>query len=108
MPLYEYECAACGHRFEKIQRFSDPLVQECVSCGSGPVHKLLSAPAIQFKGTGWYITDYAGKKPDSTPSTAGKSEAKSESKTDTASASSSSTPAATPASSPAPSSGDKK
>lgn len=68
MPLYEYECQACGHHFEKIQKFSDPLVQECPSCGKGPVNKLLSAPAIQFKGTGWYITDYAGKKPESAPS----------------------------------------
>lgn len=61
MPLYEYECAACGHRFELIQRFSDPPAETCTACGSGPVHKLLSAPAIQFKGTGWYVTDYAGK-----------------------------------------------
>lgn len=68
MPLYEYECGACGHRFEKIQRFSDPLVHECPSCGTGPVQKLLSAPAIQFKGSGWYITDYAGKKSDGTQS----------------------------------------
>ncbi len=62
MPLYEYECAACGHRFELIQRFSDAPADTCTACGSGPVHKLLSAPAIQFKGTGWYVTDYAGKK----------------------------------------------
>jgi len=68
MPLYEYECAACGRVFEKIQKFSDPLVQECPTCGKGPVNKLLSAPAIQFKGTGWYITDYAGKKPTSSQS----------------------------------------
>ena len=61
MPLYEYECAACGRVFEKIQKFSDPLVQECPTCGKGPVNKLLSAPAIQFKGTGWYVTDYARK-----------------------------------------------
>lgn len=61
MPLYEYECGACGYRFEKIQRFSDQLVQECPSCGKDSVHKLLSAPAFQFKGTGWYVTDYASK-----------------------------------------------
>lgn len=60
MPLYEYECDACGHRFEVIQKFSDPPVATCPSCG-GAVHKLQSAPAIQFKGTGWYITDYAKK-----------------------------------------------
>ncbi len=95
MPLYEYECGACGHRFEKIQKFSDPLVHECPSCGTGPVHKLLSAPAIQFKGTGWYITDYAGKKSDGTPSTArrdnGKTESTSEGKSDSKSESSSET-----------------
>lgn len=60
MPLYEYECEKCQHRFEKIQKFSDPLVDTCPKCG-GPVHKLMSSPAIQFKGTGWYITDYAKK-----------------------------------------------
>jgi putative FmdB family regulatory protein len=60
MPLYEYECDACAHRFEKIQKFSDPPVDKCPVCGS-PVHKLLSSPAIQFKGSGWYITDYARK-----------------------------------------------
>jgi putative FmdB family regulatory protein len=64
MPLYEYECDACGHRFEKIQKFSDPLEDKCPKCG-GPVRKLMSSPAIQFKGSGWYITDYAKK--DSTP-----------------------------------------
>jgi len=60
MPLYEYECNACGDRFERIQRFSDPLEKKCPACG-GPVQKLLSSPAIQFKGTGWYVTDYAKK-----------------------------------------------
>jgi len=58
MPLYEYQCQACGHRFEKIQKFSDPPETVCPVCG-GTVEKLLSSPAIQFKGTGWYITDYA-------------------------------------------------
>ena len=61
MPLYEYECEACGQRFEKIQKFSDAPIEVCAKCGKGPVHKLLSSPAIQFKGTGWYITDYAKK-----------------------------------------------
>lgn len=60
MPLYEYLCDACGHQFEVIQKFSDPLVEVCPKCG-GAVKKLLSSPAIQFKGTGWYITDYARK-----------------------------------------------
>jgi putative FmdB family regulatory protein len=61
MPLYEYECSVCGHRFELIQRFADPPADTCVACGQGPVHKLLSAPAVHFKGTGWYVTDYAKK-----------------------------------------------
>ena len=60
MPLHEYECDACGHRFERIQKFSDPPVEVCPKC-AGPVHKLISSPAFQFKGTGWYITDYAKK-----------------------------------------------
>lgn len=60
MPLYEYQCDDCGTRFEKIQKFSDPPVEACSSCG-GRVRKLLSSPAIQFKGSGWYITDYARK-----------------------------------------------
>jgi putative FmdB family regulatory protein len=61
MPIYEYECEACGNRFELIQKFSDPLVEICPKCGERKVHKLLSSPAIKFKGTGWYITDYAKK-----------------------------------------------
>ena len=60
MPLYEYECESCGVRFEVIQKFTDPVVGTCKKCG-GTVRRLLSAPAIQFKGTGWYITDYARK-----------------------------------------------
>jgi putative FmdB family regulatory protein len=60
MPLYEYECDACGHRFESIQKFSDAPVERCPKCG-GAVHKLQSAPAFHLKGTGWYITDYAKK-----------------------------------------------
>jgi len=63
MPLYEYLCKKCGHRFEKIQKFSDPTVKKCPECG-GAVEQVLSAPAVQFKGSGWYVTDYA-KKPAS-------------------------------------------
>jgi putative FmdB family regulatory protein len=59
LPLYEYECPKDG-TFEQIQKFADPPLSACPTCG-GPVEKLLSAPAIQFKGTGWYITDYARK-----------------------------------------------
>src|SRR5262247_4131769 len=61
MPLYEYQCEACGKRFEVIQKFSDPPAETCRLCGKGPVQRLLSSPAIQFKGTGWYITDYSQK-----------------------------------------------
>ncbi|MEZ5316646.1 MAG: FmdB family zinc ribbon protein [Vicinamibacterales bacterium] len=60
MPLYEYECQSCHKRFERIQKFSDPPVETCPECG-GPVTKLISSPAIQFKGSGWYVTDYARK-----------------------------------------------
>jgi putative FmdB family regulatory protein len=80
MPLYEYECSVCGHRFELIQRFADPPASACVACGKGPVHKLLSAPAVHFKGTGWYVTDYAKKtgasavRTDAGPGDAGKSD----------------------------------
>jgi len=57
MPLYEYECFVCRHRFERIQRFSDPPASECPACG-GAVRRLLGVPALQFKGSGFYITDY--------------------------------------------------
>jgi len=60
MPLYEYQCKKCGHRFEKIQKFSDKPFKKCPECG-GMVEQLLSAPAVQFKGSGWYVTDYAKK-----------------------------------------------
>jgi putative FmdB family regulatory protein len=60
MPLYEYECKKCHHRFERIQKFSDPHVKKCPKCG-GPIEQVISAPAVQFKGSGWYVTDYAKK-----------------------------------------------
>jgi putative FmdB family regulatory protein len=106
MPLYEYQCESCHHRFEKIQKsFSDPPVETCPKCGNGPVRKLISSPAIQFKGTGWYITDYAKKSStdggQTGSGTAGadksekseKSESKSESKSDASSSSSTDTAA---------------
>lgn len=84
MPLYEYQCRACGHRFERIQKFSDPPVATCPSCG-GDVEKLLSSPAIQFKGSGWYITDYAksGKGTTDTKKTESAADGKAESTSDT-------------------------
>jgi putative FmdB family regulatory protein len=60
VPLYEYRCKSCGHQFEKIQSFSAPEEKECPLC-HGELEKLISAPAVQFKGSGWYVTDYAGK-----------------------------------------------
>ena len=60
MPLYEYKCKKCGHRFEKIQKFSDRMVKKCPDCG-GPVEQMISAAAVRFKGSGWYVTDYAKK-----------------------------------------------
>ena len=83
MPLYEYECEACNHRFERIQKFSDPLVETCPKCGKGPVRKLISSPAIQFKGSGWYITDYAKKSSSDAGSTGGSGGDKKEKKTET-------------------------
>ncbi|MBZ5721665.1 MAG: zinc ribbon domain-containing protein [Acidobacteriia bacterium] len=65
MPLYEYECKKCHHRFERIQKFSDPHVKKCPECG-GPIEQVISAPAVQFKGSGWYVTDY-GKNTSHTP-----------------------------------------
>jgi putative FmdB family regulatory protein len=81
MPLYEYQCDQCAHRFEVIQKYSDAPIDVCPKCG-GPVKKLLSSPAIQFKGTGWYITDYA-RSGKSDSGSAASSETKSETKTET-------------------------
>lgn len=61
MPLYEFQCPKCGHRFERIQKFSDPDPKKCPECGAGKIERLLHAPAVQFKGPGWYVTDYARK-----------------------------------------------
>jgi putative FmdB family regulatory protein len=83
MPLYEYQCEGCGKRFEIIQRFSDPPLTTHEACG-GAVYRLLSASALQFKGSGWYVNDYAksskpegdagSKKTESTPATNSSSE----------------------------------
>jgi putative FmdB family regulatory protein len=79
MPLYEYQCEACAHRFEVIQKYSDAPIETCPRC-NGAVRKLLSSPAIQFKGSGWYITDYAraGKSDSSSSGASGSSSEKSE------------------------------
>lgn len=93
MPIYEYHCPTCNTNFEKIQKFSDEPLTVHELCG-GPVERLLSAPAFQFKGSGWYITDYnktgtsspassGGKEPAAEKKTETKSETKSETKTET-------------------------
>jgi putative FmdB family regulatory protein len=107
MPLYDYRCHRCGKVFEVRQKFADPLLTEHEACG-GELERLISAPALQFKGTGWYVTDYAknGKSPSTTGANAkseGKTEsagdAKIESKSETKSESKSETkPSAAPAS----------
>lgn len=70
MPLYEYECTKCGHRFEKIENVGASETKKCPKCGA-KAERLLAAPAIQFKGSGWYVTDYAGKKSDGTAKESG-------------------------------------
>lgn len=67
MPLYEYKCVKCGHRFEKIESMNASITKKCPKCGA-KAERMFAAPAIQFKGTGWYVTDYAGKKPGSSSS----------------------------------------
>jgi len=83
MPIYEYECKKCHHRFERIRKFSDPHVKKCPECG-GAVGQVISAPAVQFKGSGWYVTDYAKKSATGTASSSGESASKTEAKTEPA------------------------
>ncbi len=87
MPLYEYQCKKCHRRFERIQKFSDPHVKKCPDCG-GPVEQVVSAPAVQFKGSGWYVTDYAKKSSAGTSSSNGESSSKKDDKKETKSESS--------------------
>ena len=77
MPLYEYECKKCHHRFERIMKYSDRPVKKCPDCG-GPVEQTITAPAVQFKGSGWYVTDYAKKPAGTAPSSNGDSKSKDE------------------------------
>jgi putative FmdB family regulatory protein len=102
MPLYEYQCEACHRRFEVIRKFSDPELQECTLCGKGPVQRLMSSPAIQFKGSGWYITDYSKKGKsgsESSSSTSSTPDSKSGSSSDTTAKSDTAAPAAKPSTS---------
>ncbi len=83
MPLYEYECVKCGRRTEKIENVDGPHLKKCPHCG-GKVERLVTAPAIQFKGAGWYVTDYAKKSGggDSEKPAAGATETSSKEKND--------------------------
>jgi putative FmdB family regulatory protein len=92
MPLYEYKCKKCGHRFEKILKFSDKPVKKCPECG-GAVEQVISAPAVQFKGSGWYVTDYANK--SQAPAGDGAKESKKDEKSKSDGAKTESTSAAT-------------
>jgi len=102
MPLYEYECDACGTRFEVIRKFSDPPLEECTKCGKSSIRRLQSSPAIQFKGTGWYITDYSQKgKSGGDASSSSKNEKGEKSETKKPDSGSTDTPASKPDSTPA-------
>ena|SRR5271165_3524479 len=79
MPNYEYLCKNCGHRFEQIRKFSDKQLRKCPECG-GVIEQVISAPAVQFKGSGWYVTDYAKKGTGSAGSSSSSSESDSASK----------------------------
>jgi putative FmdB family regulatory protein len=83
VPLYEYECSKCHRKTERIESVSGPHLKKCPHCG-GKVERLLGAPAIQFKGAGWYVTDYAGKKPAADSAPADKDTAKEGAKETTA------------------------
>ncbi len=112
MPLYEYECTTCHKHTEKIQKFSDPEITVCPHCG-GHLERVLSAPAVSFKGHGWYADGYGNAKPKSSGDGAGKAGSDSKPSTDskpTKESAPSATPA-TPAAAPAAvsaSSSDKK
>src|SRR5687768_11019994 len=92
MPLYEYKCNGCGQVFELIQRFSDAPLTQHDGCG-GQAERLLSAPALKFKGSGWYITDYAKGGSGSSGNSGEAGSSKSETKSDSGSSTTSSTPA---------------
>ena len=101
MPLYEYQCEECKRRFEVIRKFSDPELEVCTLCGKGPVQRLMSSPAIQFKGSGWYITDYSqkGKAGSESSSTSSPSDSKSSTSETTTTKTDTPAPATKPASS---------
>jgi putative FmdB family regulatory protein len=79
MPIYEYECQKCGHHEEVLQKFSDPPISKCEKC-KGKMRKLISQSTFHLKGTGWYVTDYASKRGDSSTPKTEKTEKKEEKK----------------------------
>jgi putative FmdB family regulatory protein len=79
MPLYEYECKKCHHRFERIQKFSDPHVKKCPDC-RGPIEQVITAPSVHFKGSGWYVTDYGKNTSHTRPAKNGESASKKDEK----------------------------
>ena len=106
MPLYEYECEACQKRFEKIQKYTDAPPDVCPHCGKGPIKKLFSSPAIQFKGSGFYITDYAKKSTSEAGSKSSSEGSSSSSETKSSESKSSETKSSESKSDSKPSSGD--
>jgi putative FmdB family regulatory protein len=116
MPLYEYKCDNCGNLFEAVQKFADPYLTVHEACGGGPVHRLISVPSLQFKGTGFYITDYAkgsgpgsaGNAPHKKNESGGGSESKSDSGSSTPAASASSSESKSSSSESKSSSSDSK
>jgi putative FmdB family regulatory protein len=111
MPLYEYKCTACHKHTEKIQKFSDPEITVCPHC-SGKLERVLSAPAVSFKGGGWYADGYGNAKPKSSEDGAGKTASDSKPSTDSSKSAKPSTESATAAApapaAPATASSDKK
>lgn len=111
MPLYEYECTTCHKHTEKIQKFSDPEITVCPHCG-GQLERVLSAPAVSFKGGGWYADGYGNAKPkssgDSTSASNGDSKPGTDSKPSKESAPAAAPATSAPAAAPASSSSDKK
>ncbi len=93
MPIYEYRCSSCSHELEALQKFSDPALTACPSCGTDNLVKLISAAGFQLKGTGWYATDFKGGASKSSGKPEAKADAKSDSKTEAKTESKSDTPA---------------
>ncbi len=83
MPIYEYQCTACGHQLEAMQKFSDEALRDCPECGKPDLQKLISSSAFHLKGGGWYVTDIRDKDKKKPNETADAAPAKTETTTDT-------------------------